>query len=210
LHIREDTVSDLVQPWRREVGMVVLRTRHLSRATTGDRDLRARRARDIGASPWDFDLSMITAPVSIWQGTEDTNVPIASVRSLAARIPRSSVNIFPGEGHLIVPPIGTRSSRSSGLSSHAPCDGARNCVRGGTRATVLLVGRAIMAMDGGVVQPHRSERRTSHTCHGVRARCSHVTCTTALRVRGPDSVKLNRCPNVTARRDTLADEGMPS
>jgi pimeloyl-ACP methyl ester carboxylesterase len=55
------------------------------------------------ASPWGFDPSTIKIPVSFWQGTEDTNVPIASVRRLAESIPDSSMNVFLGEGHLIVP-----------------------------------------------------------------------------------------------------------
>jgi pimeloyl-ACP methyl ester carboxylesterase len=57
----------------------------------------------ICARPWGFDPADIKPPVCIWHGDEDTNVPVAMARHLAARIPGSSLTIYPGEGHLIVP-----------------------------------------------------------------------------------------------------------
>lgn len=57
----------------------------------------------IAATPWGFDPSTIKPPVGFWHGDKDTNVPIESVQLLAARIANSSVTVFPGEGHLIVP-----------------------------------------------------------------------------------------------------------
>jgi pimeloyl-ACP methyl ester carboxylesterase len=57
----------------------------------------------ICAQPWGFDLAAIKPPVCIWHGDEDTNVPVAMARHLAARIPDSSLTIYRGEGHLIVP-----------------------------------------------------------------------------------------------------------
>jgi pimeloyl-ACP methyl ester carboxylesterase len=57
----------------------------------------------ICAQPWGFDPAAIKPPVHIWHGDEDTNVPVAMAQHLAARIPDSSLTIYPGEGHLIVP-----------------------------------------------------------------------------------------------------------
>jgi pimeloyl-ACP methyl ester carboxylesterase len=57
----------------------------------------------ICAQPWGFDPAAIKPPVCIWHGDEDTNVPVAMARHLAARIPDSSLTIYRGEGHLIVP-----------------------------------------------------------------------------------------------------------
>lgn len=57
----------------------------------------------IYVQPWGFDLTMIKPPVCIWHGDEDANVPLAMAQQLAARIPGSSLTIYPGEGHLIVP-----------------------------------------------------------------------------------------------------------
>jgi pimeloyl-ACP methyl ester carboxylesterase len=57
----------------------------------------------ICAQPWGFDPAAIKPPVRIWHGDEDTNVPVAMAQHLAARIPDSSLTIYRGEGHLIVP-----------------------------------------------------------------------------------------------------------
>ena len=57
----------------------------------------------ITVQPWGFDPGTIEPPVSIWHGDKDANVPVAMARHLAERIPHSSLTIYPGEGHLIVP-----------------------------------------------------------------------------------------------------------
>ncbi len=57
----------------------------------------------ICAQPWGFDPVTIKPPVRIWHGDQDTNVPVAMARYLAEVIPGSSLTIYPGEGHLIVP-----------------------------------------------------------------------------------------------------------
>jgi pimeloyl-ACP methyl ester carboxylesterase len=57
----------------------------------------------IYAQPWGFDPAAIKPPVFIWHGDEDANVPVAMARHLAARIPDSTLTIYRGEGHLIVP-----------------------------------------------------------------------------------------------------------
>lgn len=55
------------------------------------------------AQSWGFDVATIKSPVRIWHGDQDTNVPVEVGRYLAERIPGSSLTIYPGEGHLIVP-----------------------------------------------------------------------------------------------------------
>jgi pimeloyl-ACP methyl ester carboxylesterase len=57
----------------------------------------------ICAKPWGFDPAAIQPPVYLWHGDQDTNVPVAMAQHLADRIPDSSLTIYPGEGHLIVP-----------------------------------------------------------------------------------------------------------
>lgn len=57
----------------------------------------------ICAGPWGFDPAAIKPPVFIWHGDRDTNVPLHMAQHLAARIPDSTLTIYRGEGHLIVP-----------------------------------------------------------------------------------------------------------
>jgi pimeloyl-ACP methyl ester carboxylesterase len=57
----------------------------------------------ICARPWGFNPATIQRPVHIWHGDQDTNAPVAMAQHLAEQIPSSSVTIYPGEGHLIVP-----------------------------------------------------------------------------------------------------------
>ena len=57
----------------------------------------------ICAQPWGFDPATIKPPVHIWHGDHDTNVPVVLAQHLAGQIPGSSLTIYPGEGHLIVP-----------------------------------------------------------------------------------------------------------
>lgn len=49
---------------------------------------------------WGFDLSRISVPVTIWQGTEDRFVPRQNGEWLAAHIPGAKLRLLPGEGHL--------------------------------------------------------------------------------------------------------------
>lgn len=56
----------------------------------------------IAARPWGFDPATIQPPVHFWHGDRDVNVPVALACSLAARVPGSSLTIYPGEGHFIV------------------------------------------------------------------------------------------------------------
>src|SRR5215469_8284812 len=57
----------------------------------------------ICAKPWGFDPAAIKPAVHLWHGDQDTNVPVAMAQHLADQIPDSSLTIYPGEGHLIVP-----------------------------------------------------------------------------------------------------------
>jgi pimeloyl-ACP methyl ester carboxylesterase len=53
-------------------------------------------------APWRVDPSIIAAPTAMWIGTRDSNVPIAAARRLAERIPRATVSLLEGHGHLWV------------------------------------------------------------------------------------------------------------
>jgi pimeloyl-ACP methyl ester carboxylesterase len=52
--------------------------------------------------PWGFDLSGITVPTMLWQGSEDLMVPFAHGRWLASQLPRATVHLEEGEGHLSI------------------------------------------------------------------------------------------------------------
>jgi pimeloyl-ACP methyl ester carboxylesterase len=51
-------------------------------------------------SDWGFELSGIRATVHLWQGEEDTNVPVEMGRYQAGRIPDCIAKFYPGEGHI--------------------------------------------------------------------------------------------------------------
>ena len=51
-------------------------------------------------APWNFDPGAITAPLRIWIGSADRNVPQDGVRRLAAALSTSELVTLPGEGHL--------------------------------------------------------------------------------------------------------------
>ena len=61
-------------------------------------------AQDFGifATDWGFRLDEINAPVSIWHGDKDRNVPIAHGRLQAARIPGAQFHECPGQGHMLI------------------------------------------------------------------------------------------------------------
>jgi pimeloyl-ACP methyl ester carboxylesterase len=50
--------------------------------------------------PWEFALSDIRVPVSIWQGRQDAMVPFAHGTWLAANVPGAHAHLFDDEGHL--------------------------------------------------------------------------------------------------------------
>jgi pimeloyl-ACP methyl ester carboxylesterase len=50
--------------------------------------------------PWGFDLSAVTVPTYLWQGSEDLMVPFAHGKWLAARLPAAVTHLVEGEGHI--------------------------------------------------------------------------------------------------------------
>ena len=54
--------------------------------------------------PWGFDLGEVTAPVHIWEGSEDTTGPPEYRELLRRHLPRAQVTVVPGEGHLSLLP----------------------------------------------------------------------------------------------------------
>jgi pimeloyl-ACP methyl ester carboxylesterase len=51
---------------------------------------------------WGFDFASIRVPVSIWQGVDDSLVPVAHGRWLADNTPGAQAHIIEGEGHLSI------------------------------------------------------------------------------------------------------------
>ena len=51
------------------------------------------------APPWGFDARDVPARVTLWHGSEDSNVPLEAVSRLAARLPDAHLQTMPGEGH---------------------------------------------------------------------------------------------------------------
>jgi pimeloyl-ACP methyl ester carboxylesterase len=56
------------------------------------------------AKPWGFSISSITAPVVLFHGEKDVNVPIAIARSVAAQLPNCDVRVFADAGHSVAVP----------------------------------------------------------------------------------------------------------
>jgi pimeloyl-ACP methyl ester carboxylesterase len=54
--------------------------------------------------PWGFRLEEIGAPVMLWHGAEDNSTPVGMARAMARALPRSTLNVLPGEGHLFFLP----------------------------------------------------------------------------------------------------------
>jgi pimeloyl-ACP methyl ester carboxylesterase len=53
------------------------------------------------ARPWRFRLEDISAPVHVFHGDLDANVPLPHGRAQADRIPNAKLHLFPGEGHMV-------------------------------------------------------------------------------------------------------------
>ena len=52
--------------------------------------------------PWGFDLSEISVPTAIWQGSADLMVPFAHGQWLAAHVPGAIAHLEEGQGHLSI------------------------------------------------------------------------------------------------------------
>jgi pimeloyl-ACP methyl ester carboxylesterase len=55
----------------------------------------------IYSTDWGFDVGDIRIPVSLWYGEKDQNVSLNMGKYYAARIPKSTLKVYKGEGHLI-------------------------------------------------------------------------------------------------------------
>jgi pimeloyl-ACP methyl ester carboxylesterase len=51
--------------------------------------------------PWHFQLEDISAPVVLWHGTADRNVPVGLARLVERRVPHCTANIIEGAGHFV-------------------------------------------------------------------------------------------------------------
>lgn len=51
-------------------------------------------------NPWGFDLKNITVPITIWQGSLDSQAPMSHAKIYAKLIPGAQLKIIEGEGHL--------------------------------------------------------------------------------------------------------------
>ena len=72
------------------------------------------------AKPWHFDLAELTGPVHLWHGSEDTNVPIAIARALAASLPGAITHFVPGAGHSVGFELRAEVMRTIAAASPAP------------------------------------------------------------------------------------------
>lgn len=52
-------------------------------------------------APWGFRHEEVDRPVTLWQGTEDTVVPLGWSVAAAARLPRAELRVVEGAGHLV-------------------------------------------------------------------------------------------------------------
>ena len=53
------------------------------------------------ARPWGFRLEDTAAPVHVWHGDADVNVPVTHGQHQAARIPKATLHLCAGEGHML-------------------------------------------------------------------------------------------------------------
>ena len=52
-------------------------------------------------APWAFELAEIAAQTYVWQGTDDSLVPVAWGERLAAEIPGACLSVVDGAGHFL-------------------------------------------------------------------------------------------------------------
>lgn len=53
--------------------------------------------------PWDFDVESIVAPVDLWHGQHDDDVPLVQAQQLADRLGTVTLHVWPGSGHEMPP-----------------------------------------------------------------------------------------------------------
>lgn len=56
----------------------------------------------IYTQPWGFELAEVAAPVTLWHGTADRNVPVSVGRHVAGLLPDARLHELPGHGHVSV------------------------------------------------------------------------------------------------------------
>lgn len=54
------------------------------------------------AGPWGFALEQVRVPVHVWQGDDDSMVPMRHAEDMAARIPNATLHRLPGVGHVSI------------------------------------------------------------------------------------------------------------
>ncbi|MGH3148439.1 MAG: alpha/beta fold hydrolase, partial [Rubrobacter sp.] len=54
----------------------------------------------LGALPWGFALEDVRVPVWLWQGREDRMTPVRHAEDMASQLPRVTLRVLPGTGHL--------------------------------------------------------------------------------------------------------------
>jgi pimeloyl-ACP methyl ester carboxylesterase len=57
--------------------------------------------RALGAPDWGFALADVTQGVDVWQGADDTLVPLAHAERLVAELPDAELHVVDGSGHFI-------------------------------------------------------------------------------------------------------------
>jgi pimeloyl-ACP methyl ester carboxylesterase len=56
----------------------------------------------VHVTDWGFELDRITAPVTVWQGGEDSIVPATHGEWLARHLPNATLCLFPEDGHVSI------------------------------------------------------------------------------------------------------------
>jgi pimeloyl-ACP methyl ester carboxylesterase len=59
-------------------------------------------------SPWGFDVADVAVPVVLWHGELDDSCPLAHAKWLHDRLPDSTLEVQPGQGHLAIGVTHTR------------------------------------------------------------------------------------------------------
>lgn len=51
---------------------------------------------------WQFEMSDIHCPVTIWHGEQDQQTPVSQVKQLCQQLPQSDLQLLPGHGQLVI------------------------------------------------------------------------------------------------------------
>jgi pimeloyl-ACP methyl ester carboxylesterase len=100
-----DLMAKQLPPYDAEViGRPDLRALFVRDVSSASRTSGRAHAQDLElfASDWGFNLGDIKVPVLFWHGDADKNVPLKHAQVMHKAIPGSVLNVFEGEGHLLV------------------------------------------------------------------------------------------------------------